>query len=180
MLLQLLKPSGDKGVESDSYWVTPASTRNDLLVLKRGWLGFFHQNLHQLLNGRGGSKSGSQTINELLWVILLEAGGSSTAIGLVYLGVNKPVNDPWNDEILDSIHSDITLLHREGHRVVLLGDFNGHIHVKDGGPKGVTVPTNSNGLRVLSIVRNIISRFLTPSPYVRVVGPECEAIRNLL
>ena len=67
------------------------------------------------------------------------------------MGVNKPENDHWNDLIEESLHSDLAQLNSEGHRIFLLGDFNGHINSQDGGSAIVTAPTNSNGQRVLNI-----------------------------
>ena len=61
----------------------------------------------------------SVTTNESLCVIVQELNGPSTAICCVYMGVNTTSNEAWNDQIEESLQSDITQLSGEGHRILL-------------------------------------------------------------
>ena len=65
---------------------------------------------------------------EILWVLIGE-GPTQIALGVVYLatGSNQETNK-WNSTLHTKILRDVNTLRGEGTKVLLLGDFNGHLH----------------------------------------------------
>ena len=63
---------------------------------------------------------------EISWVII--CGSQDMAVGVVYYSVVRDQKGiTWNEKLHEKIESDTTELKQQGKRVVLLGDFNGHI-----------------------------------------------------
>ena len=60
----------------------------------------------------------------------------------------------WNNKLEEKISKDIATLRDEGNSIILLGDFNGHIRVEDGGIPGGDVVTDTNGRRVINLTNN--------------------------
>ena len=95
----------------------------------------------------------------------VETGNGKTAVCAVYAGFQSPddMNAAWNDTLYSVLRMEVASLRKEGFRVVLLGDFNGHV----GNVPGVGVPGNKpdinrNGRRFLD--------FLADSSCVHVNG----------
>ena len=93
-------------------------------------------------------------MNERVW-ITVESESYKTAICGAYLGCQygDDRNDEWNNLIYQTIQEESFSLRSRGYRIVLLGDFNGHV----GDVLGVGVPgnkhdVNANGQRFLDFL----------------------------
>ena len=66
--------------------------------------------------------------NERKWV-KLDSINNKTAICGVYMGFQSSddKHGNWNDSIYEVLYSEIADLKKEGYRILLLGDFNGHV-----------------------------------------------------
>ena len=73
-------------------------------------------------------ESEGEVINEaeLLWVVI-ETMNGQMAVGITYIGVNTPENSARNETLHQKIVNDHRELSKAGIKVLLIGDFNGHI-----------------------------------------------------
>ena len=78
--------------------------------------------------------------NERVWKITESARGK-TAVCAVYAGfqAEDDRHASWNTNLFSVIQSEILDLRKKGYRIVLLGDFNGHV----GNTNGIGVPGNN-------------------------------------
>lgn len=65
-----------------------------------------------------------------MWVVV-HGKDVELAIGVTYMALDK--HKEWNDELEESLMTDIAQLKEEGKKVLVLGDFNEHISAEDGG-----------------------------------------------
>ena len=95
----------------------------------------------------------------------VETGNGKTAVCAVYAGFQSPddMNANWNDTLYSVLRMEVASLRKDGFRVVLLGDFNGHVGNAPGvGITGNKPEINKNGRRFLD--------FLADSSCVHVNG----------
>ena len=88
--------------------------------------------------------------NEILWIEV--AGSVKCIVGVVYLASRNNNNNEWNKDIMEILHRDITRWKTQNKEIILLGDFNGHIHVNDGGSQEIH-STNENGKLLLDLIK---------------------------
>ena len=94
--------------------------------------------------------------NERLW-ITVETQQTKTAICGVYLGCqfSDDRNSNWNDGIFWILQQEVSSLRADGYRVLLVGDFNGHIgNIAGQGIPGNNADINKNGERFLEFLMN--------------------------
>ena len=87
----------------------------------------------------------------------LESTRSKTAVCAVYAGFQAPDdrNAEWNTTLYSVIQAEIASLRKDGFRVVLLGDFNGHVGDKLGvGIVGNRPDINRNGQRFIDFLND--------------------------
>ena len=94
----------------------------------------------------------SEAFNEIEWVEAV-LGGEKTAVGVVYMG-REGVDREWNDRIMEWLRRQIQELQQRGCRLILGGDFNGHIGNGEQGIKGNKEEINVNGRRVLELAKD--------------------------
>ena len=94
----------------------------------------------------------SEVFNEIEWVEMI-LGGDKTAVGVVYMG-REGMDGEWNDRIMEWLRRQVQELQRRGHRIILGGDFNGHIGNGEQGIKGNKEEINVNGRRILELARD--------------------------
>ena len=85
----------------------------------------------------------------------VESARGKTAICAVYAGFQAPDDrhGAWNDALLTVLRSEVSDLRRMNYRVVLLGDFNGHVGCVPGiGVVGNNPNINKNGTRFLDFL----------------------------
>ena len=93
---------------------------------------------------------------ERQWVTV-ESESRKTAVCGLYLGCQNSgdTHGVWNDLIYNQVQIEIVSLRKQGYRIVLLGDFNGHIgSVLGQGIPGNHSEINTNGWRLLSFLKN--------------------------
>ena len=94
--------------------------------------------------------------NERQWVTI-ESESRKTAVCGLYLGCqnSKDNHGIWNDLIYNQVLIEVGCLRKKGYRIILLGDFNGHIgSVLGQGIPGNHSEINANGWRLLSFLKN--------------------------
>ena len=94
---------------------------------------------------------------ERQWVTIISELRKTAVCGL-YIGCQNSQDSYGiaNDLIYNQIQIEILKLRREGFRIILLGDFNGHIGSKLGqGIPGNHSEINTNGYRLLSFLKNV-------------------------
>ena len=95
--------------------------------------------------------------NERAWKTV-ETSNGKTAICTVYAGFQSPddMNADWNNSLYSVLRMEVASLRRDGFRVVLLGDFNGHVGVipSEGGILGNKTDINRNGRRFLDFLND--------------------------
>ena len=92
--------------------------------------------------------------NERVWKTV-ETGSRKTAICAVYAGFQSPddMNADWNTALFSVLKMEVESLRQEGFRVVLLGDFNGHVGDTPGvGIVGNKPDINRNGRSFLDFL----------------------------
>ena len=91
---------------------------------------------------------------EILWTII-KTKIEDIAVGTLYMasGEGQKARD-WNDKIEELVNNDVHEMYEEGKRIILIGDFNGHIAEEDGGVHGCTHQTNINGERIKRIMKH--------------------------
>jgi len=106
--------------------------------------------------GEGEDKLRELTEKERMWVII-KGAEYDVAVGVVYMGVNSRLNKEWNERIWERLEWEIGELKQIGFRVVLAGDFNGHIG-KEEGEWGRWGKINTNGRKLLRLAekRNMV------------------------
>ena len=95
--------------------------------------------------------------NERVWKTVKTENGK-TAICAVYAGFQAPddSNAEWNTALFSVLRHEIAALRREGFRVVLLGDFNGHVGDSPGtGIVGNKPSINNNGRRFIDFLQDV-------------------------
>ena len=93
---------------------------------------------------------------ERQWIVITSEIRKTAVCGL-YLGCQNGTDSHgmWNDLIYTQVQSEIVELRKKGYRIVLLGDFNGHIgNVLGQGVPGNHPEINSNGWRFLSFLKS--------------------------
>ena len=102
--------------------------------------------------------------NERKWV-KIDSINSKTALCGVYMGFQSSTDKHglWNDSIYEVLCSEISDLKKDGYRILMLGDFNGHVG-REGvhGVNGNNPDVNLNGRRFF--------RFLDQNDCVHVNG----------
>ena len=94
--------------------------------------------------------------NERAWKTL-ESAHSKTAVCAVYAGFQAPDdrNAAWNDTLYSVLRDEAADLRKKGFRVVLLGDFNGHVGDRaDVGITGNKHDINRNGQRFIDFLHD--------------------------
>ena len=71
-------------------------------------------------------KEGEEKIKERLWVVV-KGARQTIAVGVVYMGVNTRLYRAWNNNSWEKLDVEVGALHSQGFKLVLAGDFNGHI-----------------------------------------------------
>ena len=94
----------------------------------------------------------SEVFNEIEWVEMV-LGGDKTAMGVVYMG-REGTDRVRNDRIMEWLRRQVQELQQRGHRIILGGDFNGHIGNGEQGIKGNKEGINVNGRRILELARD--------------------------
>ena len=92
--------------------------------------------------------------NERAWKTVESVHGKTAVCG-VYAAcqAGDDGNGPWNDILYSVLRSEVTALRQEGFRVILLGDFNGHVGNQPGiGIEGNKPEINRNGRRFLDFL----------------------------
>ena len=93
--------------------------------------------------------------SERLWVTYNSQHGR-TAVGSIYLGWNADDgrHEAWNRGIYEVLSEEVRGLRSQGFRVVLQGDFNGHVGnvLERGGIPGNRPEVNKNGEMFLSFL----------------------------
>ena len=95
-------------------------------------------------------RSESEADSELLWVVI-KGTHTDIALGIVYVGVQTTKNKKWNDDLYEALQQDITALKTTGKKVLIHGDFNGHI--KNEGDDINDWSGDTNGTRLLQLAR---------------------------
>ena len=92
----------------------------------------------------------SHTCNEKTW-ILIKNKENTIAIGTVYMGVqdNTDSRHEWNEGIYTDLAKDICELRKLNAKILLCGDFNGHISNGEDGIIGNHFGINPNGQRLI-------------------------------
>ena len=85
-------------------------------------------------------------------------------IGVCYFKPDGSQYEAWNEDVLNGITQEIKVVKARGQPYCLIGDFNGHIHERDGGSSG-SGPTDRNGRRVLSLAGDFSLSILNFSTY---------------
>lgn len=105
-----------------------------------------------------GDEDESEVRSEMQW-IGIESAQNKIACGVVYVG-REGLPEEWNDQIFERLRVSVTAVQEQGYKVMLVGDFNGHIgdgmEGIDGGDKDV----NRNGRRLLRFSREFGLRIL--------------------
>ena len=95
--------------------------------------------------------------NERAWKTV-ETSNGKTAICTVYAGFQShdDMNADWNNSLYSVLRMEVASLRRDGFRVVLLGDFNGHVgdNPATGGIVGNKTDINRNGRRFLDFLHD--------------------------
>lgn len=92
--------------------------------------------------------------NERVWKTVESLHGK-TAVCAVYAGFQAPDdrNQYWNDSLYSVLRTEVADLRKRGFRVVLMGDFNGHVgNCPNGGIVGNNADVNRNGTRFLNFL----------------------------
>ena len=92
--------------------------------------------------------------NERIWMTT-ESSSFKSAVCGAYLGCQYPDNrnESWNTAIYSVIHEEAMALKRQGYRVTILADFNGHIGSQPGvGIIGNNPDINRNGQLLLDFI----------------------------
>ena len=92
--------------------------------------------------------------NERVWKTVESLQGK-TAVCAVYAGFQAPDdrNQAWNNALYTVLRSEVADLRRDGYRIVLLGDFNGHVGCSPSmGVVGNNTDINRNGTRFLNFL----------------------------
>ena len=87
----------------------------------------------------------------------LESARSKTAVCAVYAGFQAPDdrNAEWNTTLFSVIQAEVVALRKDGFRIVLLGDFNGHVGDQLGvGVVGNKPGINRNGQRFIDFLND--------------------------
>lgn len=95
-------------------------------------------------------ESNEADLRENMW-LSIQCKEGTLALGTVYMGIGK--HTEWNDRIEQTLVEDIQQHQTEGAKVLLLGDFNGHIGEQEGGVQGTLHETDENGRRVIRIMQ---------------------------
>ena len=93
---------------------------------------------------------------ERVWKTV-RTGKGKTAVCAVYAGFQAPddVNAEWNTALFSVLNQEVAALRRDGFRVVLLGDFNGHVGDTPGiGVVGNKPSINKNGRRFIDFLQD--------------------------
>ena len=93
--------------------------------------------------------------NERMWVTI-DSLRQKTAICGVYMGfqANDDRHGEWNDIIYQVLRSEVRDLRQAGYRVILKGDFNGHVgNIINKGIVGNHPIVNKNGERFLNFLK---------------------------
>ena len=93
--------------------------------------------------------------NERFWVTI-DSLYAKTAVCGTYLGCQS-LDDrhaDWNESIYSVLMSESAELKSKGYRIILLGDFNGHVGSGPDGIKGNNPIINLNGHRLLNFLAN--------------------------
>ena len=99
---------------------------------------------YQWESGRSRNEKDSETI----WVII-KSVPTAIAIGLVYVGIGKFDMREWNN-IYYNLQQDISELKWQGRKVLLMGDFSGH--VTKGEERVGEWETDRNGERLINLI----------------------------
>ena len=93
--------------------------------------------------------------NERIWILLKNSNGNGLAVCGAYLGVNKEENTQWNNNMYQVISSEIEKVRRmpTNYKIVLTGDFNGHIG--NALIKGNKSDINDNGHRLINLADSL-------------------------
>lgn len=92
---------------------------------------------------------------ERQWVVVKSETRKTAVCGL-YMGCNRPDNKyaELNEKIYTQVLREIVSLRRDGHRIVLVGDFNSHVGNRLGeGVPGNHPSINFNGRRFLEFIK---------------------------
>ena len=89
--------------------------------------------------------------NEMQW-IGIETNGNKVAIGVVYVG-HEGLPDEWNDQVYDRMRMITSHVQQQGYKVIIAGDFNGHIGDGMEGIEGGDREINRNGTRLINFTR---------------------------
>ena len=92
--------------------------------------------------------------NERIWITTESAMNKSAVCG-AYFGCQHPDNRnaSWNDAMYKVIHEEAMTLKRQGYKITILGDFNGHIGCQPGtGIVGNNPDINHNGHMLLDFL----------------------------
>lgn len=119
---------------------------------KGGGVGFLVRKgikWHEVWQDRWGEDN--EVKNEIQW-IGIESNGNKVAIGVVYVGREGLPNE-WNDQIYDRIRMMMSDIQQQGYKVLIAGDFNGHIGNGINGIEGGDRDINRNGTRLLNFTR---------------------------
>jgi hypothetical protein len=92
--------------------------------------------------------------DEICWIIIPRENQDNVAIGFTYLAPEGEKNVEWNNSIEEQLTQDMASLREAGNRVMLIGDFNGHIKEGDGGVRQGDNRTDTNGQRIKNIMRS--------------------------
>ena len=93
---------------------------------------------------------------ERVW-LRTESAVTKTAICGAYYGCQTPQDHhaEWNMGMYQTIQEEQESLRRQGYRIIMLADFNGHVGNKEGqGIKGNHKDVNPNGCRFLNFLKN--------------------------
>ena len=95
--------------------------------------------------------------NERVWM-KCESTGRKTAVCGLYLGFQAPDDRHahWNDILYDVLRAEIRDLQQAGFRILLKGDFNGHVGAAvEDGIVGNHLVKNRNGVRFLQFLDDV-------------------------
>ena len=92
---------------------------------------------------------------EIMWLKI--TGTESCIIGLIYLASND--TDNTNDKIMTKLNEDTEIWKKETNNIIIMGDFNGHIHKDEGGPQ-IKHKTNRNGKLLIDYIKHNNLRLL--------------------
>ena len=93
--------------------------------------------------------------NERIWITTESLSFKSAVCG-AYFGCQQPDNrnERWNSAIYAVIHEEAMVLKRQGYRVTILADFNGHIGCQEGvGIIGNNPDINPNGQLLIDFIQ---------------------------